>query len=126
MQLLLDSSFVIDFLRGLPDAQARLAAIYKRGDEPLVTSIVVAEVWSGAEESAHQSIDRFFRFIEYVHPGPQSARRAGEWRRAARRDGRTLGLADAMIAATAHDCAAAVLTRNVRDFGLTPVRVETY
>jgi len=31
-----------------------------------------------------------------------------------------------MLAATAFGVGAAVLTRNVRDFALTPVRVETY
>ncbi len=33
---------------------------------------------------------------------------------------------DALIAAMAFDLDAVVLTRNVRDFELTPVRVETY
>ncbi|MEX1294820.1 MAG: hypothetical protein AB1Z67_01480 [Candidatus Limnocylindrales bacterium] len=40
--------------------------------------------------------------------------------------GRRLSLPDALIAATAHDTGAAVLMRNARDFGLTPVRVENY
>ncbi len=51
---------------------------------------------------------------------------AGSWREVARSRGRHLSLADALIAAAAHDADAAVLTRNVRDFALTPVRVETY
>jgi predicted nucleic acid-binding protein len=40
--------------------------------------------------------------------------------------GRTLGLADALIAAAAFADNAAVLTRNTRDFALTPVRLVTY
>ncbi len=44
-------------------------------------------------------------------------------RRPAARQG--LSLPDALIAAAAEDDAI-VLTRNVRDFALTPVRVETY
>ena len=48
------------------------------------------------------------------------------WRAAARESGRTLDLPDALIAATAFDLDAAVLTRNVQDFALTPVRIETY
>jgi predicted nucleic acid-binding protein len=35
-------------------------------------------------------------------------------------------LADALIAAAAYVMNAAVLTRNQRDFALTPIRVETY
>jgi predicted nucleic acid-binding protein len=37
-----------------------------------------------------------------------------------------LSLADALIAAAADASDAAVLTRNVRDFAMTPVRIETY
>jgi predicted nucleic acid-binding protein len=66
------------------------------------------------------------RYLEYVHPGPATARLAGTWRADARRRGRTLSLPDALIAATAHELAAAVLTRNVRDYALTPVRLEPY
>jgi predicted nucleic acid-binding protein len=50
---------------------------------------------------------------------------AGRWRRHAAA-GRTLGLADALIAAAAHADNGAVLTRNTRDFALTPVRLVTY
>lgn len=64
--------------------------------------------------------------LEYVHAGPATARLAGLWRAEARAKGRRLGVPDALIAATAFDAGAAVLTRNVRAFELTPVRVETY
>jgi predicted nucleic acid-binding protein len=37
-----------------------------------------------------------------------------------------LSLADALIAAVADALGASVVTRNVRDFALTPVRVERY
>lgn len=47
-------------------------------------------------------------------------------RAAARQSGKTLALTDALIAATADAVDAVVLTRNVRDLALTPVRVETY
>ena len=40
--------------------------------------------------------------------------------------GRHLSLADALIAAAADVADAAVLTRNIRDFAMTPVRIETY
>jgi predicted nucleic acid-binding protein len=59
------------------------------------------------------------------HAGPSGSRLAGEWRSAARRRGETVATTDALDAATAYQLGA-VLTRNVRDFALTPVRVETY
>jgi predicted nucleic acid-binding protein len=126
VRYLLDSSFVIDHLRDDPVALSRFRAILEHGDDALVTSVVVSEAWTGASGPDDTAVERFFRYLEYVHPGPEGARLAGIWRLEARRRGRTLGLSDALIAATAYHCEAVVLTRNMRDFELTPVRVETY
>lgn len=126
MKYLLDASFVIDHLRADHGAVARLEAIYRAGDDPIVSSVTTAEIWSGPPPGGDPAVDRFLRHIEYVHAGPGTARLAGEWRSAARREGSALATTDALIAATAYDLGATVLTRNVRDFALTPVKVETY
>lgn len=126
MKFVLDATFLIDHLRGDPAAIARLDAMYAAGDDPIVTSVTSAEVWSGPRPGAEAAVEQFLTFLEYVHPGPATARLAGSWRAAARRRGANLQTTDALIAATAFDLDAVVLTRNVRDFALTPVRVETY
>ena len=126
MRLVLDSSFAIDHLRGLPEAVRRLSDLLEAGDEPIVTDVVVTEVWSGTGSDDVPAIEAFFRYMEFVQPGPATTKLAGRLRALARDRGRTLGLGDAMIAASAVHLGAAVLTRNVRDFALTPVRVETY
>ncbi len=126
MKYVLDSTFLIDLLRGVPAAMIRLDALYAAGDDPIVTSITTSEVWAGRRVGAEAVIEQALRYFEYVHPGPATARLAGEWRAQARETGRALDIPDAIIAATAFHHEAAVLTRNVRDFSLTPVRVETY
>jgi len=126
MHYLLDTTFVIDHLRGVPNASRRLAQIAEVGDAIFVTEIVASEAWAGARTAEDRSLAALLRFTEYVCPGPEQAKRAGRWRAEARALGRTLSLPDALIAATADSLGAAVLTRNVRDFALTPVRVETY
>lgn len=126
MRYLLDTSFVVDHLRADPLAIERLDAIYLAGDEPILSSVTTAEVWAGTGPTGDPAIDRFLRYLEYVHASPETARRAGVWRAEARRRGFVLATTDALIAATAYDLDAAVLTRNLRDFALTPVRVETY
>lgn len=126
MRLLLDSAFVIDLMNGLPEAIARQARMYEAGDDPLVDDIVVCEVRAGLRGEGVKRFERLLEPIEFIQPGPETALLAGSWRAVARSRGRHLSLADSLIAAAAHHVDAAVLTRNVRDFALTPVRVETY
>jgi predicted nucleic acid-binding protein len=126
MRLLIDSAFVIDYLNGVPEARARWRAAFAEGHEPVINEIVVCEVRAGLREREVGDLEMFLEPIEFIQPGPEQAMLAGQWRAEARIVGRSLSLADALIAAAADTADAAVLTRNVRDFALTPVRVETY
>jgi predicted nucleic acid-binding protein len=126
MRILADSAFVIDYLRGLPEAEARWAAVFADGDEPIVNEIVVCEVAAGLRARDVPRLEAFLEPVELIQPGPDTALVAGRWRAEARAIGKSLGLADALIAAAALSDNAAVLTRNTRDFALTPVRLVTY
>ena len=126
MRLLLDSTFVIDHLRGQPEAVDRLRRIFEDGDDPIVTEIVVCEVRVGLRAEAEVHLDAFLEPIEFVQPGAEVAMAAGRWRAELRVRGRTLSLGDSLIAATADALGATVITRNVRDFLLTNVAVESY
>jgi predicted nucleic acid-binding protein len=126
VRLLLDSTFVIDHLRGVPAAVEGMAAIVENGDEPYVTEVVVCEVRAGLRAEDERYLVALLEPIEFVQPGPEQALTAGRWRAELRAHGRTLSLADSLIATAAESLGATVLTRNVRDFALTPVTVETY
>jgi predicted nucleic acid-binding protein len=126
VKLLLDSVYVIDHLRGLREALRRHARMLEEGDDPTVNEIVVCEVRAGIRSDHLIDVEAFLRPVEFIQPGPEAAMLAGAWRAEARSRGRHLSLADALIAAAADSIDAAVLTRNVRDFELTPVRIETY
>jgi predicted nucleic acid-binding protein len=125
-RIVLDSTFVIDHLRGSPAAIERWRRAWEEGDEPIVTDIVVCEVRTGLRTKDEGVLRRLLGPVEYVHLGPSGAELAGRWRADARAHGRTLSLGDAIIGVTAYDSSAVVLTRNVRDFSLMPVRVESY
>ena len=126
VRLLLDSTFVIDHLRGQPEAVDRLRRIFEDGDDPIVTEIVVCEVRAGLRADAEVHLDAFLEPIEFVQPGAVVAMAAGRWRAELRVRDRTLSLGDALIAATADALGARVITRNIRDFTLTNVAVESY
>jgi predicted nucleic acid-binding protein len=126
MRYVLDTTFLIDYLRDDPIAVARYAQFFAEGDEVLVNEIVVCETRAGLPDTGVLAFEELLEPTECVQPGPSSAMKAGQWRVEARRRGYVLSLADALIAAAAEASDATVLTRNVRDFSLTPVRVESY
>jgi predicted nucleic acid-binding protein len=126
MFLILDSTFVIDHLKGDLGANARWHRMFEEGDQPVVTEVVVCEVRTGLRERDEAILERMLIPTEFVQPERETAMLAGRWRAEMRESGRTLGLPDALIAAAAFHLGGGVLTRNVRDFALTPVRVETY
>jgi predicted nucleic acid-binding protein len=126
MRLLLDSTFVIDLLDGVPEAIARQRGIFETGDEPFINEVVVCEVRAGMRPADEPTLVGILEPVEFIQPGPASAMLAGAWRHDAHARGYRLSLPDALIAAAAEAVDAAVLTRNVRDFALTPVRVESY
>jgi predicted nucleic acid-binding protein len=126
VRLLLDSTFVIDVLEGVAEATERQRRMFESGDEPFVNEVVVCEVRAGMRRQSEPILAGFLEPVEFIQPDPDVAMLAGAWRQHAHQRGRHLGLPDALIAAAAHAVDAAVLTRNVRDFELTPVRVETY
>lgn len=123
---LLDTTFLIDYLRADPVTVARFDQLFADGDELLVNEIVVCETRAGLTERGVPAFEAMLGPTEFVQPGPDSAMRAGQWRVEARRRGRVLSLADALVAAAADAADAVVLTRNVRDFSLIPGRVESY
>ena len=126
MRLMLDTTFVIDQLRGDQAATTLFGRLAEAGDPLFICDVVVCETYAGVHPGDEERLDRLFSYIEFVQPGPDSARAAGTWRAEALRRGRSLSAADALVASAADAVGAAVLTRNVRDFALTPVRVETY
>lgn len=126
MRYLLDTTFVIDLLRGQPVARSRFARMFEDGDTLFVNEVVVCEAATGARSETIDALVAIVRPLEFVQAGPDSALAAGRWRAEARRRGVTLSLPDALIAAAAFALDATVLTRNARDFSLTPVPVEAY
>ena len=65
--------------------------------------------------------------IEFVQPGPETAMMAGAWREVSARERATTSAWPTRSSRPPPTHAdAAVLTRNIKDFSLTPVRVETY
>ena len=121
--VLLDTTVLIDYLRGRP-AVARVDALLDRGDPLCTTPINVEEVVRGLRSAETPAVDNLFDGLRVVPIGLAEGRRAGEWRRRFAARGTTLSQADCLIAAAAYSTAAVLATGNPRHFPMTELAVE--
>ena len=118
---LLDSDAIIDYFAAFPGTVALLDELMERGDTLCVCDVVIAEVYSGIAPKDRQDADLYLDSLEFVATSRASARVAGEWRYAFARQGIKLPTTDAIVAATAREDAATVITGNARHFPMPEV-----
>jgi predicted nucleic acid-binding protein len=113
---LLDTTVIIDVLRDNRARIALLESLLRAGNTLGCCAINVAEVYAGMRATEARSTDELLESLEYHDITRQIARRAGRLKHDGARRGRTLTLADAVIAAVALDAGLTLITDNVRDF----------
>ncbi len=122
-RLLLDSTVLIDALRGRP-AAARVAGLRRTGTEPWVCVISVEEIWRGLGPGEEVYARRLFNGLRLAPLGVAEGVRAGRWRSSFARRGLTLHQADCLIAAAAIGIGADLATANVDDFPMDELDVQ--
>lgn len=122
-RLLLDSTVVIDALRGRPAAD-RLRGLRRTGVEPWTCAITVEEIWRGLLPGEEPAAERLFRGLRLAPLGVAEGRRAGTWRREHAARGTTLHQADCLIAAAAVGVGAVLATANLADFPMDGLVVD--
>jgi predicted nucleic acid-binding protein len=122
--LVLDSTVVIDVLRGRPDAISRLDALEAAGDDPFVCAVTVEDVTQGLRPNEREAATRLFEGLKTAPLGMAEGRIAGWWRSRFRAKGRTLAQADCLIAASAVGLPARLATGNPKDFPMMEIHVE--
>jgi hypothetical protein len=122
-RVLLDSTVLIDALRGRPAAE-RVRQLRRRGDEPWVCAISVEEIWRGVLPGEEAVVRQLFRGLRCAPLGVTEGERAGTWRRSHAERGVTLHQADCLIAAAAVSIGAVLATGNPTDFPMTEVMVD--
>ena len=115
LSVLLDTGAVIAHLRGLAGIAELLAGFAQDG--LLATSVVtVVEIWQGAKEREVERTRLFFTGVKVIPLDGALAEASGQLARALREKGHTVGLADAIVAATAQCFDVPVLTTNSKHF----------
>jgi len=119
----LDSTVLIDFLRGRP-AVGRVARLRDSDDVPATTAINVEEIVRGLHLAEIDSARRLFDGLIVLPIDAGVAWQAGVWRRSFAARGITLYQADCLVAAAAWSNHATLVTGNAKDFPMDEIVVE--
>ncbi len=120
MLLLVDSSVLIDHLRGIEPAVARLKAAVDAGDELWSVTVVRTEILAGALPAEEESITRLLSGLQWLDVTSELADAAGRLASTYMRSHSGVDTVDYLIAAGAQHLGADLLTLNVRHFPMFP------
>jgi len=124
--VLLDTTVLIDALRGRPGTIERLARIRRDGDLPFTCAINVEEVFRGLRPAETKVASDLFLGLRLAPLRLEEGERAGIWRRDFAERGVTLTQADCLVAAAAVGVSARLATGNVRHFPMPELAVEEW
>jgi predicted nucleic acid-binding protein len=124
MQLLLDTSVLIDALRMRRGRRQWLAELVRAGHTLATSALNLAEVYAGMRPEEEGRTKAFLNALECHEITASIAEMAGKLRSQWARQGRTLTLADTIVAAVALEQGCPLATDNRRDFPMP--RLQLY
>lgn len=121
--LLIDTDVVIDYLRSQADAVAYIEELTSR---QFLSAITVAELYAGVRDGAERTaLDAFITAFDVVLIDEAIAVKGGLYRRSYSKS-HNVGLADALIAASAEACGATLVTLNRKHFPMLATVIVPY
>jgi predicted nucleic acid-binding protein len=124
--VLLDTTVLIDLLRGRPETSARIRALRTHNDILYTSAVNVEEVTRGLRPNEAPAANALFRALRIAPLGRAEGAAAGLWRRQFAERSRTLSQADCLIAAAVVSLDARLATGNLKDFPMADVLVEDW
>lgn len=124
--VLLDTTVLIDLLRGRSGAIADLGRLRAAGDTVHVCAINIEETVRGLRPVEFAGARALFAGLRIAPLGDAEGWQAGEWRREFAARGRTLAQADCLVAAAALAIGARLATGNAKDFPFPELTVEPW
>jgi predicted nucleic acid-binding protein len=116
MRLLLDTTVLIDALRLRKNRRQLLAELVRAGHTLSISALNVAEVYAGVRTGEEDSTESFLIAFDCFDINADVGRTAGKLRNQWARKGRTLALADTIVAAAAIENHCVLMTDNRKDF----------
>jgi predicted nucleic acid-binding protein len=120
---LLDTTVLIDISKGFEPSRSKVRNLISSGAQLAVCSVSVAEFATGLGAEERPQWLEFLRTLLYWDISADAAWRAGVWRYDFARRGIQLATTDALIAATAWQRGATIMTNNARHYPMTEVHL---
>jgi predicted nucleic acid-binding protein len=122
-KLLFDTDVLIDYLRGRVDAKEYIDNI----DEPIYISVItIAELYAGVRKGEEsKELEMFIETFDVVSLNKNIAKAGGLYRNQYK-PGHGTGLADALIAASAKEIGAQIVTFNTRHYPMFDDVIKPY
>jgi len=125
VNVLVDSSVLIDVLRGREGRGDLLERLVARGSLLCACDITLAEIYAGMLESERSRTEELLGSLFYLPSEPAVAKQAGLLRRDWSAKGHTLTLADTFISALCIQHGVVLLTDNRKHFPMKELVVWT-
>jgi predicted nucleic acid-binding protein len=120
---LLDTNIIIDALNGKRGRKALLYNLVQQGHMLACCPISVAEIYAGMRPKEEVETEVLLSSLRFYPISWQSAKAAGLLKRHYARAGRTLSIADTLIAAVALENRLTLITDNVKDFPMRELSI---
>ena len=118
---LLDTTVLIDYLRGNWGAVELVNGLARGGHNLAVCCVSVAELYTGLSLAQRTKADGLTSGLDYYNISVAAAKEAGSYRHDYARQGMALSVADTLIASTAIDKGAILVTANTKDFPMEEI-----
>jgi predicted nucleic acid-binding protein len=124
--IVLDTSVLIDNLRGVPAAAVALDDAEAAGHRLAASVLTKVELLSGMRAHEKRATRELVDALNWVPVSDEIADRAGAHARSHRRSHPGIGVVDVVIAATAEHLGAALWTHNLRHYPMFPELIAPY
>ena len=121
---LLDTTVLIDCLRGKSETVEFLGRIASEGSVAGCCLINIVEVYAGMRDRERQATKKLLESLEYYEVTKDIAQQAGEYKRQYGERGITLSLSDVIIAAVAISDELVLVTGNPRHYPMPEISLK--